>query len=84
MKVAVVSIAEGDDKPAKYPVAFRVSSAMVLTKLDLLPHIDCNVPRMEKDALAANPDLKIFKTSAKTGEGVEEFLAWVEGSAFLR
>lgn len=84
IKIAVVSIVEGDDKPAKYPVAFRVSSAMILTKLDLLPYIDCSVQRMEKDALAANPGLKIFKTSIKTNEGMEEFLDWLEESASSR
>ncbi|RJP25005.1 MAG: hydrogenase accessory protein HypB [Candidatus Omnitrophota bacterium] len=81
VKVAVVSVTEGDDKPAKYPTAIRVSSAMVITKMDLLPYTDCHVDQMEADAHAINPQMKIFKTSMKTGEGMKEFLAWIEESA---
>ncbi len=81
IKVAVISVTEGDDKPAKYPSALRVSSAMLITKTDLLPYIDCNVERMKKDALAINPDLKIFTVSAKTKEGTQDFLSWIEETA---
>ncbi len=81
IKVAVISVPEGDDKPAKYPTALRVSSAMVITKMDLLPYIDCNIEQMEQDARAIRPDIKIFKTSTKTGEGLDEFLAWIEECA---
>ncbi len=84
IKVAVVSVTEGDDKPAKYPVALRVSAAMVVTKVDLLPHLDCDVECMEKDALQANPELRLFRTSAKTGEGAAEFLDWLEEAARSR
>ncbi len=84
IKVAVISVTEGDDKPAKYPVALRVSAGMVVTKLDLLPHLDCDVDRMERDAFEANPGLKIFRTSAKTGEGVGEFIGWLEEMARSR
>jgi hydrogenase nickel incorporation protein HypB len=77
MKIAVVSVTEGDDKPAKYPKAMRVSSAMVVTKVDLLPHLKCDVERMKRDASASAPGIPVFLTSAQTGEGLDEFLNWV-------
>ncbi len=77
IKIAVISVTEGDDKPAKYPVALCASAAMVLTKTDLLPHLNCDAERMERDALLANPELKLFRCSARTGEGVDAFLDWL-------
>ena len=84
IKVTVVSVTEGADKPAKYPKAMRVSSALVVTKVDLLPHLDCDVERMKRDAVVHQPDLKVFTTSAKTGEGLAEFLAWLDTLARIR
>ncbi|HOX38892.1 MAG TPA: hydrogenase nickel incorporation protein HypB [Candidatus Brocadiia bacterium] len=81
MKVAVVSVTEGDDKPAKYPTAIEVSSAMVVTKIDLLPYLKCDVERMKRDARAHRPDIQCFIVSAQTGEGVREYLAWMEEQA---
>jgi hydrogenase nickel incorporation protein HypB len=77
VKVTVVSVAEGDDKPAKYPVALKRSAALVITKIDLLPYITCDPERMQRDALAANPALKVFMTSARMGAGLEEFHTWL-------
>ncbi len=85
VKVAVISVTEGDDKPSKYPVALRVSSAMVVTKLDLLPYVNADPARMERDACAINPDLKVFMTSAtEGGKGVNEFLDWLDSRASAR
>jgi hydrogenase nickel incorporation protein HypB len=84
IKVAVISVTEGDDKPAKYPVALLASAAVVVTKTDLLPHLRCDVDRMARDALAANPGLKIFRCSAVTGEGVDGLLDWLEEAAAAR
>ena len=84
IKVSVVSLAEGADKPAKYPKAIQVSSAMVLTKTDLLPYIDCDMERMERDALTIHPEIEVFRISAKTGEGVSRFLRWIEKAAHSR
>jgi hydrogenase nickel incorporation protein HypB len=84
MKVAVVSTTEGDDKPAKYPKAMKVSSAMVVTKADLLPHLDCDVDRMARDVREAVPEMPVFVTSASTGEGLDELLAWIEERAAKR
>ena len=81
MKVAVISTTEGDDKPAKYPSAIRKSTALVVTKLDLLPHINCDVNRMESDARTVHPELECFRVCAQTDEGINEFLSWIMKSA---
>jgi hydrogenase nickel incorporation protein HypB len=78
VKVAVVSVAEGEDKPAKYPKAIHASAAMVVTKMDLLPYVACDVERMKHEALEVNPALSVFETSSTTGQGVDAFLEWVE------
>ena len=81
IKVAVVSTAEGDDKPAKYPKTMRVSSALVVTKVDLLPYVECDVDRIRRDTDAIVPGLPVFATSARTHEGLSEFIEWIEGQA---
>lgn len=78
IKVAVVSVTEGDDKPAKYPSAMRAAAALVVTKVDLLPYIDCDLNRMEQDARELNPSMPVFRSSATTGDGIDEFLAWLD------
>lgn len=78
-KVMVLSVTEGHDKPKKYPVMFHVVKAMVLNKIDLLPHVDFDVARAERDARALNLDLEIFRLSARTGDGLEAWLSWIEG-----
>lgn len=75
MKVVLLSVTEGEDKPLKYPKMFRVSSAMVITKTDLLPHVDFDVDRCVDYALKINPSLKVFRLSARTGEGMD---SWVD------
>jgi hydrogenase nickel incorporation protein HypB len=84
IKVAVVSVTEGDDKPAKYPTAMKVSSALIVTKLDLLPYVNCDVDRMKADATAIVPGMPVFKTCAQTGEGIEDILAWFDEQARKR
>jgi len=78
IKVSVISIAEGSDKPIKYPAAIRVSSAMVLTKTDLAPYVDCDLEKMERDARAVNPAIETFRVSCRTGEGVGLFVDWLK------
>jgi hydrogenase nickel incorporation protein HypB len=72
MKITVLSTTEGDDKPLKYPVAFRNSSVMILNKIDLLPYVNCNPLEMIKNALLVNPSLEVFRTSCINGEGIPE------------
>jgi hydrogenase nickel incorporation protein HypB len=76
-KVVILSVTEGDDKPAKYPHIFDAASVMVLNKIDLLPYVDFDVQRCLAEALRLKPDLQILQLSARTGEGMEAWLDWL-------
>jgi len=75
--VVLLSVTEGDDKPAKYPVAFHNAEAMVITKTDLLPHVDFSLDKCSKLAKAVNPDLVVFALSSKSGDGMDEWCEWI-------
>jgi len=77
VRVVLVSVPEGPDKPAKYPKAFKTSNVFIITKSDLLPYFDFDVDKVKKEALSLNPNLKIFVLSAKTGEGLEEWFNYL-------
>jgi len=77
-KVAVLSVTEGDDKPAKYPLLFHEMSALVLGKKDLMPLTDFGMEKFERDVRGLNPTAPIFTLSCRTGEGVDSFVQWVE------
>lgn len=79
VKAAILSVPEGDDKPAKYPEVFQESQVAVISKSDLLPYTDFNLERCVAELKEVNPDLQIFVTSAKTGRGMEDWLNWLEG-----
>jgi hydrogenase nickel incorporation protein HypB len=81
IKVMLLSIAEGHDKPLKYPLMFQESSALVLNKIDLAPYIDVDVDKIKRDSLSLNPKLKIFEVSCKTGEGIPEWMSWLKQKA---
>lgn len=76
-KVVILSVTEGDDKPLKYPHMFRASEVMVVSKLDLLPHVSFDLGRCLSNARAVQPRMRIFTLSATTGEGLEPWLAWL-------
>ncbi|HTY22411.1 MAG TPA: hydrogenase nickel incorporation protein HypB [Desulfomonilaceae bacterium] len=78
IKVMILSIPEGHDKPLKYPLMFTESDALILNKIDLLPYTDFDVDELRKTVKAMNPAIQIFSVSAKTGEGSERFTAWLE------
>ncbi len=80
-KVAILSVTEGDDKPLKYPDAFAASRLMILSKIDLLPHVDFGVGRCIGHARAINPDIAVLQLSAKTGDGVGAWIDWLVTSA---
>jgi hydrogenase nickel incorporation protein HypB len=82
-KVVVLSVTEGEDKPLKYPDMFAAADLMLLTKADLLPHLDFDVAACMANALRVNPRLQILTLSARTGEGLPAFLAWIEARAAL-
>ena len=78
MKVMILSLSEGNDKPLKYPLMFQQSSALVINKIDLMPYVDADPEIIRKDSLSLNPALKIFDISCKTGEGIEEWTGWLK------
>lgn len=78
-KVMLLSVAEGDDKPIKYPVMFHAARALLVNKIDLLPHVDFDLARAERDARALNLDLEVLRVSARTGEGMEAWYQWLAG-----
>ena len=77
-KVVILSVTEGEDKPLKYPDMFRAASVMLLNKVDLLPHLTFNAKLAIEYARRVNPELKVIHTSSTTGEGFDEWLAWIE------
>jgi hydrogenase nickel incorporation protein HypB len=82
-KVVVLSVAEGDDKPAKYPAIFAKSKALLINKVDLLSsssQVDFDLERAKADARRLNKDIKVFPVSAKTGEGMECWYDWLSTS----
>ncbi len=82
-KVMVLSTTEGADKPSKYPLMFHEARAMLLNKMDLMPYVDFDLAKAERDSRALNLDLEIFRVSAQTGEGMEAWFAWLEGRIAL-
>jgi hydrogenase nickel incorporation protein HypB len=80
-RIMVSSVAEGDDKPLKYPLMFRSCGLVVLNKLDLLPHVDFSVDRFLASLDRVNPAAETLQVSARTGEGVEEWRAALLGRA---
>lgn len=77
-RVALVSVTEGSDKPEKYPVMFQQADAFVLSKTDLLPHVEFDLAAATRCALRLNPALSVFPLSSRSGEGVEAWLGWIE------
>lgn len=77
-KVAVLSVTEGEDKPLKYPHMFAAASLMLLNKIDLLPYLQFDVSKCLAFAREVNPDIKIILVSATSGEGMDEWLSWLE------
>lgn len=76
-KVALLSVAEGDDKPEKYPSLFHLARAMLLNKTDLLPYVDFDMARAENAARKLNADLAIFEVSCRTAAGLEGWYDWL-------
>ena len=76
-RVVILSVTEGDDKPAKYPDAFASANVMVLSKCDLLPHVDFDVDAAARYARDINPDIKIMRTSTRTAPGIGGWLDWI-------
>lgn len=76
-RIVIISVTEGDDKPLKYPTMFQQAQICIINKTDLLPYVDFNMERARQHALTVNPRLEFFELSAKTGEGMEQWVQWI-------
>lgn len=76
-KAVVLSTAEGNDKPLKYPLIFHQARAILLNKIDLLPYTDFNLDRFREDLARINPSATVFPVSGRTGEGIENWYLWL-------
>jgi hydrogenase nickel incorporation protein HypB len=79
-KIVVLSVAEGDDKPAKYPAIFAKSKVLLINKIDLLTQVDFDIERVKADARKLNKGIEIFPISAKTGAGFARWYDWLKKS----
>lgn len=78
LRVMILSVTEGDDKPMKYPLMFQESAVLLINKIDLLPYIDCSVDKIRAEAGQLNPEQKIFEISCRTGQGLDEWCHWLQ------
>ncbi len=79
-RVVLVSVTEGEDKPLKYPDMIRSSDVMLMTKVDLLPHLDFDAEALAANARKINPGIKILRLSARTGEGMDAWLGFIRAA----
>lgn len=77
-RVVIISITEGEDKPIKYPDMFHTADICLINKMDLLPHLNFDVQKLKEYALKVNHHLEFFEVSATTGEGMNEWYAWLK------
>lgn len=77
IKIMLLSTPEGADKPAKYPLMFQESAALLINKMDLMSYVDFDLEKAKRDSLALNKDLKIFEVSCKSGAGLEAWFSWL-------
>lgn len=82
LKIALLSITEGEDKPLKYPVMFQEADCLLITKIDLAPYLDVDVDRIVANVRQMNPHVTIVAVSAKTGEGLEAWFDWVRSQIY--
>ncbi len=75
--MVVISVTEGEDKPQKYPLMFRECDLAIINKIDLLPHLDFDVEKLEKNIRRINPNMEIIHLSARTNENIEKLLSWI-------
>jgi hydrogenase nickel incorporation protein HypB len=79
-KVAILSVTEGEDKPLKYPDMFTAARIALLNKVDLAPHCDVDLDLYEENLRRVNPGIEIIRVSARTGEGMDNWLAWLRSN----
>ena len=76
-RVVISSLPEGDDKPIKYPLIFVDANAVIMNKMDLLPHVDFDMVAFRNSVKGLNPGVRFFQISCKTGAGIDEWCSWV-------
>jgi hydrogenase nickel incorporation protein HypB len=76
-KIVLLSVTEGEDKPLKYPSMFAKAELMILTKVDLLPHVPFDMEKARANAQAVHPGMEILEVSCSTGQGMDEWLGWL-------
>lgn len=76
-KIVIASVTEGEDKPLKYPNMFAAASLMLVSKVDLLPHLQFDVDALIANAKKVNPALGVIRVSATTGEGMDRWMSWI-------
>jgi hydrogenase nickel incorporation protein HypB len=76
-RVVIMSVTEGEDKPAKYPYMFQTSNLCIINKTDLLPYVDFDVEKARAYALKINPQLEFIELSVKTGDGMDKWYEWL-------
>lgn len=79
-KVVIASVTEGEDKPLKYPNMFAASSLMLVSKIDLLPHLDFDVDALVANARRVNPGIAVIQLCARSGQGMARWLEWLRGA----
>jgi hydrogenase nickel incorporation protein HypB len=80
-RAMVFSVTEGEEKPLKYPVMFRAVDVVVVNKVDLLPHLDFDLEAFLANVTSVNPSVRIIMTSARSGEGVDEWCDWLSAQS---
>ena len=83
-KIVLLSVTEGEDKPLKYPATFFKADVLVLTKVDLLPYVPFNIEQARQNARRIQPEIDIVEVSCTTGEGLEQWRAWLKSASSVR
>lgn len=84
LKIAILSVPEGDDKVEKYPLIFSTANAVVLNKYDMMPHFDFDDKRVEEEVKEINPSSEVFRISTRTGKEIESFITYIEEKINMR
>ena len=83
-RVAIVSVTEGDDKPLKYPDIFAGADLILVNKIDLAPHVDADIDVLIANARRVNPDVEVLTLSARSGEGLDAWIDWLDAKRIRR
>ena len=79
LRIAILSVPEGDDKVEKYPLMFATTDALVMNKYDMKQYFEFDDSRVERNTKDLNPRAEVFRVSTRSNEGVEDFMAWLSG-----